>query len=197
MASREHWEMDITNWTEVLTRVIGKPEDDPNERLYQAKRILGDESGGVACLEIGAGYGRLLPLMKVKFDFAMGVDSSLALTALSTHFLRNELMCRVVLMDGKTIPSRDNNFDFVYSFTCFQHIPDLPTIRRLLQEALRVLKPGGKCRIQNVVGDPPTDGFQFKDAAEFMDEFVGFKKVHAQIADTDSAKRWVWVTGEK
>ena len=47
--------------------------------------------------------------------------------------------------DGTTFPFPDNHFDFVYSWSAFEHIPDVPAV---LREARRVVKPTGRVFIQ-------------------------------------------------
>jgi SAM-dependent methyltransferase len=47
--------------------------------------------------------------------------------------------------DGARFPFPDNQFDFVYSWSAFEHIPDVPAV---LREARRVVKPLGRLFIQ-------------------------------------------------
>lgn len=198
MASKEHWEMDPWNDAEVMQRVVGKDFLDLVDVREQLKQILGPRRG-VRCLEIGAGFGRLLPYVQSSFFQCFGVDSSISLVAKSTNFLRLEANCRVVLNDGKTFPFPDNFFDFVYSFTCFQHMNDLETIIRNLLEAYRVLNLDQVCRIQTVCGDRNEagryDGYVFKSCEEFgrVMSDVGFVNVKAYL----DGHSWIWATGEK
>lgn len=46
----------------------------------------------------------------------------------------------LLLYDGRTFPCPDNTFDYVVSFQVLEHVSDM---RRLLEESLRVLRPGG------------------------------------------------------
>ena len=124
MAKKEQWEIDPWNDTEVMKRVVGKVLPNSGETEEQG-RVIFYGNAGVRCLEVGAGYGRLLPQARKYFTECFGVDSSISLTARSTQFLQNDFNCRVVLSDGLTIPFESNYFHFVYSFTCFQHMEKL------------------------------------------------------------------------
>ena len=197
MAKKEQWEMNPWDDVEVMKRTIGKVLPNHLETEEQG-RVIFYGASGVRCLEVGAGYGRLLPEARKYFTECMGIDSSIALVARSTLFLKNDFNCRVVLSDGLTIPFDSNCFDFVYSFTCFQHMEELETIRQNLREAHRVLRPDGQCSIQTVLGDRDEpgryDGYVFKSVTEFADEMerAGFKSVV-----TFSAGEWIWSTGAK
>jgi ubiquinone/menaquinone biosynthesis C-methylase UbiE len=105
--------------------------------------------------------------------------------------------CRVVLSNGVELPFASNSFDFVYSFTCFQHMPTIEIVRANIREAHRVLRYSGICSVQTVKGVPDPalyDGVVFPDVVEFEKEFeqVGFKIIDAHL-DRD----WIWVTGRK
>lgn len=197
MATKEHWEVDPWNDEELMQRVVGGTsinieEDEANEKM------IFHEAYGLRCLEIGAGYGRWLKKANKTFFQCFGVDSSLSMVGRSTHFLRFEPHCRVVLNNGILFPFSQGYFDFVYSFTCFQHMPDLEIIRSNLLESFRVLGRGKKCRIQTVCGNRNEpgryDGYVFENAVEFAQEFdrVGFRNVQAMTFG-----EWIWAEGEK
>ena len=199
MAKKEHWEVDPFNWDEVLKRTIGKPVEDTVESKRQARKILEDIPSGLRCLEIGAGYGRLLTRMLTVFSQAFGTDSSCTMVALSTIYLRHEICCRIMLSDGKSIPYSEGIFNFVYSFTCFQHIEDLKTIQMNLREAHRVLCPSGRFRLQTVIGKRDVglhDGYVFETPAELSNELMkaGFRMTEHTI---DEEKSWIWITATK
>lgn len=199
MATKEHWEMDLNDRREVLMRVIGVPEEDEARTQRWVYKILEGISLGTDSLEIGAGYGRLLPYVADSFDHASGVDSSHNLVTLSEDYLRDAPRCSVNLTDGESLPFNDNTFGFVYSFTVFQHMVDISTIRNNIREALRVLVPGGICRVQTVCEDTTKyhDGRVFDTLPEFEAEFrnAGFASVEGSF--DDEIKNWIWVTARK
>jgi SAM-dependent methyltransferase len=198
VATKQQWELDPWDEVAVNRAVIGKDAVDPEEQKQQVATIVGNQSG-VRSLEIGAGYGRLLPFVNTRFYHSYGVDYSPSLVAKSTTYLRGYHNCRVILNDGKTFPFEDGMFDFVYSFTCFQHMTEYTTIVSNLQEAFRVLRHGKVCRIQTVCGDPAEegryDGIVFRDPQMFglMLHNVGFRNVKSRVDE----KKWIWATGEK
>jgi ubiquinone/menaquinone biosynthesis C-methylase UbiE len=49
--------------------------------------------------------------------------------------------------DGRTLPCDDAAVDVVYSYIVFQHLETIHAVRTYLQEAYRVLKPGGLAMI--------------------------------------------------
>jgi ubiquinone/menaquinone biosynthesis C-methylase UbiE len=137
--------------------------------------------------------------MLTVFSQAFGVDSSCTMVALSTIYLRHEICCRVMLCDGKSIPYPDGIFDFVYSFTCFQHIEDLKTIAKYFYEAYRVLHPSGRFRLQTVLGKRDVglhDGYVFETPAELSNHLLaaGFRMTAHTI---DEEKSWIWITATK
>lgn len=197
MATKEHWEIDLRDKGAIWERLIGKFAEDHCETVEQAKKIFGRRYG-VRCLEIGAGIGRLVIEANRNFFQAWGVDSSISMTAYSTIFLQDYTNCRVVLSSGVHLPFPDNYFSFVYSFTCFQHMPDLATIQMNLREAWRVLSHGGEFCVQTVRGDRSEegryDGYVFYDADEIAAEIedAGFKDV-----DSLTEGEWIWVRAKK
>lgn len=202
MATREHWEMDLNDLREVRIRVIGIPEEDDTRTQRAVHKILEDVEDGDprrSCLEIGAGYGRLLPHMANHFEFAEGVDSSSNLVKLAVDNLQGERRCRVVLTNGECLPYFDNTFYLVYAFTVFQHMVDISTIRNNIREAHRVLVPNGICRVQTVCEDPEIyhDGHVFGSLPEFEQEFIdaGFKSVEGSF--DEEIGNWIWVTARK
>ena len=199
MAKKEHWECDPFDWKQVLERVIGKNIEDAFESKGQARQILVGIPAGLRCLEIGCGYGRLLPRMLSIFSQAFGIDWSCTMVALSTVYLRHEIFCRVMLSDGELIPYPENTFSFVYSFTCFQHMESLDTIKLNISEAYRVLSHGGLFRLQTVIGKRDVglhDGYVFETPAELSNLLLnaGFRMTSHTI---DEEKSWIWITATK
>ena len=102
-------------------------------------------SKGLKVLEVGVGMGAdYLEWLKAGAH-ATGIDLS------SASLDRARRRCELAgytpdlrVADAEHLPFPDNSFDIVYSYGVMHHSPDTP---RCLQEALRVLKPGGQARI--------------------------------------------------
>jgi ubiquinone/menaquinone biosynthesis C-methylase UbiE len=196
MATKEHWQIDPWDQREMWLRLVGHETEDEHESRVQAEQIFGDRVG-IRCLEIGAGVGRLLRQAKHYFRVCLGVDSSIPVVAASTRYLQPYQDCRVILTDGLHLPFMDDYFDFVYSFTCFQHIPELETIRENLKEAFRVLRSGGTIKVQTVQGLPESglyDGFVFPSPEVFWKEFEAAGFIWSDMFEKDG---WIWVNARK
>ncbi|HEX7616369.1 MAG TPA: methyltransferase domain-containing protein [Thermoanaerobaculia bacterium] len=99
-------------------------------------------------LEIGCGVGRLLVPLAERVAVAHGVDISPVMIGKSKEYASDTPNVKTALTDGAFQHLRDASLDFVFSFIVFQHIPDRAPIRRYVEEAARVLKPGGVFRFQ-------------------------------------------------
>ncbi len=90
-------------------------------------------------LDLGCGDGRLT---KIIFDQAgwremVGIDLDPNETALAEQLKLYQL---IHVAPAHQIPEADNTFDWVFSNSVLEHIPNLDEV---LQEVARVLKPGG------------------------------------------------------
>ncbi len=102
-------------------------------------------SRGLKVLEIGVGMGAdYLEWLKAGAQ-ATGVDFSAASVE------RARRRCELAgyrpdlrIADAENLPFPDNSFDVVYSYGVMHHSPDT---EQCVQEAWRVLKPGGQARI--------------------------------------------------
>ena len=87
-------------------------------------------------LEIGCGTGGMLgPLSR--YGDVHGLDISHD----CMQFCRERGFARMVTGSGYQLPYADNSFDLVTLFDTIEHIPD---DRQVLEEARRVLRPGGQ-----------------------------------------------------
>jgi ubiquinone/menaquinone biosynthesis C-methylase UbiE len=183
VAFQEHWEIEHATNAEIWPLMIGKDTEDSAETELQIAMILNSVPvipAGHRALELGAGVGRLVRAISPtgRFSEVCGVDSSMSIVLASQEYLRDHPAVTVHLGDGVNLPFPDNHFDFVYSFTAFQHMISLAIIHRNLREIRRVLVPGGLCRIQtiNSNGDDPRDlktydGRVFRSVEEFAEQF--------------------------
>jgi SAM-dependent methyltransferase/drug/metabolite transporter (DMT)-like permease len=99
-------------------------------------------------LEIGCGVGRLLVPLAERVAVAHGVDISPVMIEKSKEYAADAPNVKTALTDGSLAHFANESLDFVFSFIVFQHIPDRTPIRRYVEEAARVLKPGGVFRFQ-------------------------------------------------
>jgi SAM-dependent methyltransferase len=126
-------------------------EEPDLERFFKSGRAITMEAldgspapiGSSVAVEIGCGLGRICVALTDKFQRVVGVD-------ISSEMLRQarELSSRpgisYIQGDGTSLaPLRDGIADLVLSFTVLQHIPSIGVIERYIEEAGRVLGPGG------------------------------------------------------
>jgi SAM-dependent methyltransferase len=154
-------------------------------------------------LEIGCGVGRLLVPLAERVAVAHGVDISPVMIEKSKEYAADAPNVKTALTDGTFSYLPDASLDFVFSFIVFQHIPARAPIRRYVEEAARVLKPGGVFRFQvdgrwwwkHAAGGPDTyDGVKFspKDVSTLL-EGTPFA-----VVDTWGAEgHYHWVTARK
>jgi SAM-dependent methyltransferase len=81
-------------------------------------------------------------------------------------------------VDGRELPYEDNSFDGIFSCSSIEHFGNEHEIRRSLEEACRVLKPGGVAAISS----------EFKISGE------GDGWANVQLFDTERLQR-VWLDG--
>jgi ubiquinone/menaquinone biosynthesis C-methylase UbiE len=111
--------------------------------LEPSAPYIGDPNRQSA-LEIGYGGGRLLAAAAGHFGDVVGIDihdQNLKVEQeLQARGLDN---FRLLRTDGNRIPLGDDTVDFVYSFIVLQHVEKVSIFRSYVQEACRVLRPGG------------------------------------------------------
>lgn len=147
--------------------------------------VLGNMEGEV--LEIGCGVGRLLKPGYHGID----ISKNMLEIARSRHPENT-----ITLSDGRTIPYPSNKFDHVYCVLVFQHLKD-DGVRSYLQEACRVLKPGGSFTFQFIPGteqEPFSNHYEIGSMSHWVVE-AGF--------DEDALVRnaihpsWLWMRVKK
>lgn len=104
--------------------------------LFDDYLIPGDK-----VLDLGCGNGRMFEFFQDKNIDYVGIDSSEKLIELAKKRYPG---VRFELADALNLPFLDNSFDKVYSFAVLHHIPSEELRLRFLEEARRVLRPGGK-----------------------------------------------------
>lgn len=100
-------------------------------------------AGRELAVEIGPGLGRLCRALAARFDRVIGVDVSGEMVSRAHELVPDERVSFQV-GDGVGLGGlEDACADLVLSFTVFQHIPRAAAVHRYLEEAARVLRPGG------------------------------------------------------
>lgn len=103
-------------------------------------------------LDIGCGNGAFLRSLANKVDQAYGVDASAGMLKVASQKV-NQLGLKNIQfskIDGPKLPFPDNHFDTVTSVLSFRYLDWDP----MIQEILRVLKPGGQLLILDMVAAP-------------------------------------------
>jgi 2-polyprenyl-6-hydroxyphenyl methylase/3-demethylubiquinone-9 3-methyltransferase len=105
---------------------------------HALKRIHPDD----AVLDLGCGYGRVLPRIAERARLAVGIDTSFSSLAMGQSDLAGLPDCFMFCMDAVRLGFHDDAFDVV---VCIQngisafHVDQ----RALIRETLRVTRPGG------------------------------------------------------
>ena len=127
-------------------------------RVYQyleaeENHVLEKVRPGDMVLELGCGYGRILPRLAQKAGRVIGIDNSIASLQLGKEIVGHMSNCHLLCMDAVQLAFRDRVFDCV---VCIQngisafHVDQ----QDLVRESLRVTKPGG-----TVLFSSYSDGF--------------------------------------
>lgn len=105
---------------------------------YVLERI----ESGASVLELGCGYGRILPVLAQKAGLTIGIDTSFPSLILGQEMVRPIPNCHLLKMNALRLAFPDRVFDRVI---CVQngisafHVPQ----RDLILESIRVTRPGG------------------------------------------------------
>ena len=143
----------------------------PNEqqaRMYVAGHTDNaewDRSAGITCgilreyigirpediiLEIGCGIGRVGKVLAPQCARWIGTDISSGMLDCARQHLEGLVNIELVELQRVGLePIADNSVDMVYCTVVFMHLLEWDRYR-YVQEALRVLKPGGRCYFDNV-----------------------------------------------
>jgi SAM-dependent methyltransferase len=144
---RAYWNERIHD-LEMTTRPVGTREffDELDEYRFDKLSYLPqviDFGGyrGLRLLEVGCGIGTDLVRFAQGGARVAGLDLSETAIGLARKNLAVHGLCGSVLVaDGATMPFGDRTQDVVYAHGVLQYAPDP---RRIVEESLRVLKPGG------------------------------------------------------
>jgi len=118
----------------------------PRVRGYlvaEVDHVLGRIRPGGVVLDLGCGYGRIIPDLILKTGFVVGIDNSWESLRFGRGWLGETARCALAAMDAARLGFRDDTFDAVIcvqnGISAFKVEP-----RALVEESLRVAKPGGR-----------------------------------------------------
>lgn len=150
-------------------------------------------------LEIGCGPGRLMLPMSRHFGEIHGVDISEGMVALARERLKGTPARVHVTPNSDLAMFPGDFFDFVYSYTVFQHIPSREVVLNYMRESRRVLKPGGVlcCQLR---GTPPMPTELEREAETWTgcffsrDDMIAFAREHdfqlVSLSGVDTQYMW-------
>ena len=162
--------------------------------------ILKDKLGSFSdkrVLDIGCGAGRLTEFFAKDFKRADGVDISEKMVEEAKKRLSHISNVHFVAGDGMHYPFKDDEFDLVFSYIVFQHMPSVEVVKENFREIKRVLKKDGIAKIQIRGGEKVKKGtwfygpnFTASEAKELLED-IGLSVV--KMGD-DSIKRFfLWL----
>jgi 2-polyprenyl-6-hydroxyphenyl methylase/3-demethylubiquinone-9 3-methyltransferase len=104
--------------------------------------VLGRIGAGTSVLELGCGYGRVLPRLRVRAAAVVGIDISLTSLFMGRKHLPGFPDCGLACMDAGRMAIRPSVFDHT---VCIQNgISAFHNDKAgLIREAMRVTRPGG------------------------------------------------------
>jgi len=127
-----------------------------------------------AILDYGCGYGRTMSTLEQQgFGDLFGVDTSPAMISRARRL--HPAMRFEVLDTPPTLPCADASIDLVVLFAVLTCIPDDQAQRRLIGEVSRVLKPGGRLYLSDLL---------LQDDQRNRDRYIRFTEF------TESAERY-------
>lgn len=108
----------------------------------EINHILEKIKKGNLVLDLGCGYGRVIPAIAKKARFVIGIDTSISSLNLGQNFLKNISNCLLLQMNAVNLSFLDNTFDIV---VCIQNGISAfhENQKKLIKESIRVTKPGG------------------------------------------------------
>jgi SAM-dependent methyltransferase len=169
---------------------------------YEVQKYLQTFKNNPRVMELGCGLGRILKYLSQFKDLSLtGYDISPNMIEGAKEILKNDNVS-LRIADGNL--GADGEFDFVYSFLVFQHMPTKAIVQGNLKEIYRVLNKDGLTRIQTHKGQPHDERSFGGCYGHFYPSLENFEKEFTDIGFTILEKNnglshedWLWITAKK
>ena len=112
------------------------------------------DNGALNLLDIGCGNGALLDALSGRVNYGAGVDESEAMLAKARLRMAAKSHIELARITSPSLPFEDGKFDLAISLMSFRYLDWDP----ILKEIRRVVKPGGKFLVVDMVTDPVRTG---------------------------------------
>jgi len=165
----------------------------PRVRQYfesELSHVLARIKPGDSVLDLGCGYGRVMPRLAEKAGFVCGIDSSYASLTMARETIEGISNCVLAAMNALQLSFKRNAFDVVI---CIQngisafHVDQ----RELIRESLRVARPGGTVLFSSYSGkfwDHRLEWFQMQADEGLLGEIDHVKTGNGVIICKDGFK---------
>ena len=153
----------------------------------EVEHVLRHITSGDCVLELGCGYGRIIPELSKKAGKIIGIDTSLTSMILGQGILTTVSNYQLLQMNALQLAFRDHTFDCV---VCIQngisafHVDQ----QELIRESIRVTKPGGVALFSSYSDkfwEDRLEWFRLQSEAGLLGEIDFEKTGHGEIVCKD------------
>ncbi len=140
-------------------------------------------------LDLGCGNGAFLDKLSPNFEAGVGVDLSAEMLKQAQKRADRNQKLKFVKISGPEIPFADNSFDLVISTLAFRYLDWDP----ILSEILRVLKPGGRFLVLDMVTAPVQTKELFifiKSKIKFLSQQLLHRNYYSALRKMVSTPQW-------
>jgi len=153
----------------------------------------------VVVAHIGCGIGRMTEFIATNFKEVHALDISSKMIEQAQKRLGGFRNITYTVTDGVSLPYKNENFDFVFSYQVMQHLPNINVLKKYMADTFRTLKKGGIAKLHLRTGRGVYKWSKFygvsmtKEEAIKLAEEAGFKV----LACEDDKPKNIWLTLQK